>query len=176
MDLLRQVFVRVAVVGTLRGMLLAMCMVAVVVACRDWITTTGPRITPTVVGVIAQADLRSPNFTDIVFDDGRSITIDGNKAKNFGGGYPLLVGGLLLVGEAPSGPWYDVLAPSSSGKKGCFGRGGWARQEGELLLFDDGLVLPLAPGFDPGPVFVHGRFDGIGEFCINSQGQAVSYR
>ena len=44
-------------------------------------------------------------------------------------------------------------------------------------MFDFGLRLPKAPGFDPGPVddgrFSAGFFEG--DFCISAAGEVVRY-
>ena len=160
--------------GRLATVLVVASLMLPLAGCKGWITTNKPRVSPTTVGVIAEARRAGLGSTNIVFTDGRTLMIPG-KAQNHDGGYSINVDALLLVGESPQGPWYEVIAPSFSGEAGCFDRGGFARRDGDLLVFDDGLVLPLAPDFDPG-LYKDGRFDDARrQFCINERGEAISY-
>jgi hypothetical protein len=146
--------------------------------CSEWLSTTPPQISPTSVGVIASADVRStsPNVLDITLADGRAITIDRNTSINLDGGLEPEHDALLLVGDGRDGKWYEVLRPSTLHGEGCFGLGRAAREEQGRVVFDTGLVLPLTRDFDPGPVAGDGQFDWPGhEFCINEDGEAAAY-
>lgn len=154
------------------------CLALTVAGCSEWLTTTPPRITPTTIGVIASADVRStqPNFLDLALSDGRTVNIDRNATRNLDGGADPDNGALLLLGDGPNGMWYEVLLPSTLHGEGCFGLGRPAREEQGRVVFDTGLVLALARDFDPGPLAVDGQFDWPGhEFCINEDGEAASY-
>ena len=79
---------------------------------------------------------------------------------------------LLLMGSSDSGDAYVTLGTVLDA---CYILEEPAVDDGTHLVFDFGLRLPKAPGFDPGPID-DGRFPSFMEgFCINAAGEVVRY-
>jgi hypothetical protein len=80
---------------------------------------------------------------------------------------------LLLVGTTDSGVRGFVTLGTVL--DACYILEEPAVDDGTHILFDWGLRLPKARGFDPGPAD-DGRFESFREgFCINTDGEVVSY-
>ena len=65
---------------------------------------------------------------------------------------------------------------SLTGDGECFLMDDYGTDAGENIHFDNGLLLPKAPDFDPGYV-TDGNYDKNpqGHFCIDREGRVVSY-
>lgn len=89
------------------------------------------------------------------------------------GGEIILPGDLILVGTTGSAVGYATTRQRDA----CYVLNEPAVDDGTHIVFDFGLRLPKAPGFDPGPVddgrFRPGSFlDG---FCLNAAGEVLRF-
>ena len=103
------------------------------------------------------------------FAGGESIELDYGAVSL--GSDPVPAGYLLLVGSNGSTTAYVTLWDHEE----CWVLNEPAVDDGTHLVFDFGLRLPKASGFDPGPNDT-ARFPSFREgFCINPAGEVVRY-
>jgi hypothetical protein len=132
--------------------------------------------TPTVAGVI-QSSENVDGVWVYQLEGGETVEIDFDETvtlpRSSGGGDP---GTLLFHGDG-NNAWYMGLAPSSDG----YQFDAAARDDGTHIVFENGLRLSKAPGFDGRGWPQDGRYDSpaseccFAPFCINAQGQVTAY-
>ncbi|MGI8658586.1 MAG: hypothetical protein ACR2K4_07445 [Candidatus Limnocylindria bacterium] len=137
-----------------------------------------PEVVGTVVEVSfpgAEAPAESRALHELA--DGQVIEIERNSAIALRGPDPQ-VGDLLLYGTQPDGTWFwsgPLLDDPRSGGE-CAEIMAPALDEGDSIVFEIGLRLPKADGFDPFEV-TDGQFnDPTKGFCLNERGEVTRYR
>jgi len=123
-------------------------------------------LVPTVMGVVAVR----PQSNRVQLTSGKTVTLAPNAAALGTAGID--EGDLLLLPAEGGSAWFAALSPGSGG---CFILDKPATDDGDYVLFDNGLRLPKYDPFDEGPSR-SGRYEGFPDgFCVNSAGQAVRY-
>lgn len=136
-----------------------------------------PDRNPSVVGVIESGE----NLTGVwhyELENGQSVDIDFDQTETLdrssGGGDP---GTLLFYGDGADA-WYMGLFPLPDGS---YRFNAAARDDDTHIVFENGLRLPKAPGFDGRGWPQDGRYDlalggpTFAPFCINQNGQVTTY-
>jgi hypothetical protein len=126
---------------------------------------------PTVVGLIADRQVTSSSDLTIRLADGSSVTLPA-AAERLMAASTAAPGELLLADPTATVPWFVSLAPQNE----CYiFRTPYAELRTDRLVAEDGLVVPLAATFDPGPGGADGRFDGPPgtSVCIDEKGEAI---
>jgi hypothetical protein len=165
----------VAVNAAVSAVLLASLLIAL--AGCDLLALPAPERNPSVVGVIESSE----NVTGVwhyELENGESLDIDFDETatlpRSSGGGDP---GTLLFYGEGGDA-WYMGLAPFDDGS---YQIDTPARDDGEYIVFENGLRLPKTPGFDGRGWPQDGRYDSptseccFAPFCINERGEVTAY-
>ena len=159
------------------AVLLASLLIAL--AGCDLLALPAPERNPSVVGVIESSEnvtgvwhyeLENGESLDIDFD-GSVTTLDDAQ-----GGGP---GALLFYGEDED-PWYFTLRePRSRGED--YQLAVPAVDDDTHIIFENGLRLPKAPGFDGRGWPQDGRYDSpaaeccFAPFCISERGEVTAY-
>jgi len=126
---------------------------------------------PSVAGVVEAEERLEGNVVRLTLDGGREIEIDLRHATRVADHPQPDPGYLILYGEATDGPWYVAIA----GNPSCFLVHGRAIDHGEFMVFEFGLRVPKAEGYDPGSASGP-RYDSPrGAFCLNSDGSVTEY-
>lgn len=126
---------------------------------------------PTVVGVVDHWEEIESGGLLVTFIDGRQVTTAVGANVIVGRNLPIQTD-LLLLDSQDRAPWFAAIRDTDLG---CYALDEPAVDDGTHILFDIGLRLRKAPGFDPGAVD-DGRFGARREsFCINAAGEVVGY-
>jgi hypothetical protein len=142
------------------------------------LTPPPPSRVPDIVGVIADREFTDRGTSIFTFEDGGGdVEIDFDVAHSLNGS-----GGdrtLLMYGVHEGQPWYLTLGERGDGR-GCFEIGGLATDKGDHILFDRGLLLPKAEGFEAGDWPRDNRYEeavlgGFASFCLNESGEVTDY-
>lgn len=84
----------------------------------------------------------------------------------------------MLYGINDGQPWYLMLPLREDIRPGCFLIEDKGRDEGDRILFDNGLRLPKAADFEAGyndKGRTGGGPAGRARFCTNASGEVVTY-
>jgi hypothetical protein len=111
-----------------------------------------------------------PQSNVVQFASGKTVTLAPNAAALGAAGIDK--GDLLLLPAESGSIWFPAL---SQGSGGCFILDMPATDDGDFILFDNGLRLPKYHPFDDGPSR-SGRYEGFPDgFCVNAAGRVVRY-
>ena len=141
---------------------------------------TSPEVlTPTTIGVVTGVERLSDRIVAYHLTSGQVVDIDLTTAdltRGPAGGAG--EGMLLLVGtERGDRTWLLGLYPNTAADvpKGCFQLLATGIGHDDSIDFSNGLRLPKASGFDPGPAS-NDRYElERVSFCINDRGEVLSY-
>jgi hypothetical protein len=128
---------------------------------------------PEFVGVVVDREFLPDGVRRFTIEGGQHVDLDLDRANSLDGGSGGPVGTLLLAGETVGDAWHILLAERG---EGCFRLDIYATDADDSIIFDNGLRLPKADGFDPGSVS-DGRYDQHPQsgFCVNRNGEVESY-
>jgi hypothetical protein len=160
--------------------LLLVSMLGILVGCD--LVLDGPEHNPSVVGVIESRENLNARIWHYELATGESLEIDFDEPitllDDALGGDP---GALLFYGEDQD-PWYFVLeryVPEDPPHSFRFEAS--AADDDTHIVFENGLRLPKAAGFDGRGWPQDGRYDspageaGFAPFCINERGEVTAY-
>jgi hypothetical protein len=153
------------------------------------------QLTPTTVGVLATFDFVTGSPGRFHLEDGQVIDMptfaqDGTiLARNLEGGAftapsgtdagkPWPGGGpVMLFGADDAGPWY-VEAQLRFGDRTCYLVSGGAFVDGPTMLFESGLVVPLAATFHVEPDWIKEPFPlrRNDDICLDREGRVATAR
>lgn len=125
---------------------------------------------PTVFGVVEGWEEIEGGGLSVRFVDGRQVTI-ATEAAALVGNLPQPTN-LLLLDSVEAAGWFAAIIDDDLG---CYVLEKPAVDDGTHILFDFGLRMPKAAGFDPGPVD-DGRFPAHREsFCLSADAEVLGY-
>lgn len=137
----------------------------------------GPEHNPSVVGVIESRE-NVNGIWHYELENGQTVGIDFDETETLsdsrGGGDP---GTLLFYGDGDEA-WYMGLFPAHDGS---YTYSAIATDDDTHIVFENGLRLPKAPGFDGRGWPQDGRYDSpaaeccFAPFCINERGEVTAY-
>ena len=82
---------------------------------------------------------------------------------------------LLLAGEQDGAPWAVVVSSNRAGGS-CFRVRAPAFAKERRVVFESGMSLAMAPGFDPASAGADGKWENDqAGFCVDATGQVTSY-
>lgn len=124
--------------------------------------------TPSVAGIVSEVDTR-PDGNAFTLESGEEILIPTN-ARNFGS-MPS-PGDLFMSGESEAcGRFRARAVPRDLPEfPGCLAIGQSAIDDGDYVIFQEGLRVPKAEGFDTRARYVSGTA------CLNERGEIAYYR
>lgn len=166
-----------------RVVLFSALLVAVLTGCKTDVRIPDVVREPSVVGEISEilpGGTESPGDRLALYrlDTSDTLTVDLNSATSLLQNREPGEGDLLLYGEEPDGPWFwsgPLLHDPRTGGQ-CAEIMAPALDEGDTIVFELGLRLPKADGFDPFDV-TDGEFsDPTKGFCLNERGEVTRYR
>ena len=154
------------------GTLVTILSALIVVAC-GFGHTIAPERRPSVVGVIADRDVTSTNDLTVRLEDDTVVTLPA-ASERLTAGSTASPGELLLADPKSAAPWFVSVGLSDDGECYVLGFGLGELRDGRLVLAN-GLVIPLAPSFDPGPAGADGHYDASvpHSICLNERGEAL---